>query len=489
MITSLGTNAVDQVMKRLREANTDFVRRYPGEQGGRQPVHTVYGGAQIFKADTAAKLGSTALAAFEEYAPDFITFARTLGFKGSDNLPKSAKQMAALTKNLEKNREAVRAKDEDAWLAYTVYERVAAKLRKEPVEDFRIDFEDGYGNRPDHEEDGHAVFAGTEVARGIMLHSLPPFIGIRLKPFTEELKHRSVRTLDIFVSSLLKESGGKLPSNFVITLPKVTLPVQVSSLVELLAMLEEKHNLSAGSLKMEIMVETPQSIINANGASALNSLVAAAEGRCVAAHFGVYDYTASCGITAEYQSMTHPVCDFARHMMKVALAGSGIWISDGATNVMPVGPHRAAKEGKGLSALQRRENREVVHRAWKLGFDHINHSLLHGYYQGWDLHPAQLPIRYAAVYLFFLEGLDEAGMRLKTFVEKAAQATLIGDVFDDAATGQGLLNFFLRALACRAITEDEASQAGLTLEELQSRSFVTILNGRRAPKDRVGSQQ
>ena len=108
-----------------------------------------------------------------------------------------------------------------------------------------------------------------------------------------------------------------------------------------------------------------------------------------------------------------------------------------------------------------------MHRAWKVHFDHVRHSLVHAFYQGWDLHPAQLPTRYAAVYSFFLEGLDAAAKRLRGFTEKAAQATLLGDVFDDAATGQGLLNFFLRGLSCGAITPEEAAATGLTLEEMQ----------------------
>jgi hypothetical protein len=107
---------------------------------------------------------------------------------------------------------------------------------------------------------------------------------------------------------------------------------------------------------------------------------------------------------------------------------------------------------------------------------------VNAYYQGWDLHPAQLPVRYAAVYAFFLDGLDAASNRLKSFVEKAAQASLIGDVFDDAATGQGLLNYFLRGMNCGAITINDTKITGLTVEEIQSRSFVKILNGRRKPQ-------
>jgi hypothetical protein len=213
-----------------------------------------------------------------------------------------------------------------------------------------------------------------------------------------------------------------------------------------------------------------------DGRCPLREFIAAGQGRITAAHFGTYDYTAGSGITAAYQAMDHAVCDFAKHMMKVALAQTGIMLSDGATNVMPVGPHAGAFSG--LTPAQQRENTEVVHRAWRLTAGHIKHSLVNGYYQGWDLHPAQLPVRYAAVYSFFGESLAPVTQRLKLFVEKAARATLLGDVFDDAATGQGLLNFFLRGLACGALSEDEARATGLTREEFRTRSFLKILEGR-----------
>ena len=448
MPLSLSNKDLDSILSGLTEANTPFNNLYPGDSAARQPVHTVYGGAQIFKADTAGKLGATALDTLREYAPTPDALAKALQWGGSS-------QQRRL-----------------------LYRRLTEKLKREPVEDFRIDFEDGYGNRPDQEEDGHAQFTAGEVARGMKDGTLPPFIGIRIKPFTEELKARSIRTLDIFISSLLEQTDGTLPDKFVVTLPKVTIPAQVAALVELLESLESKYGLADKTLKLEIMVETPQSIVNPRGECALPSLVSAADGRCIAAHFGVYDYTASLNITAAYQSMDHPACDFARHMMKVSLAGTGIWISDGATNVMPVGPHRVAKAGKALTPKQKRENRDVVHRVWRLNFQHIQHSLVNAYYQGWDLHPAQLPVRYAAIYSFFLEGLEAASMRLKTFVDKAGQATLIGDVFDDAATGQGLLNFFLRGISCGAISEEETRATGLTLAEIRTRSFVKILEGR-----------
>ena len=444
MPTSLRDDAVRDVFERLRVANVAFMRRQPGESGKRQPVHTVYGGAHLFKADTASRLGSLALRSFEEYAPTPADLAGAIGLR--------------------------------ADLATTIHSRVAEKLHREAVEDFRVDFEDGYGNRPDAEEDGHAEAAAREVAAGLAAGTLSAFIGIRIKPFTEELRDRSFRTLDLFLTTLVRETGGRLPENFVVTLPKVTIPEQVSALADLFDRLEPALGLEIGSLRLEIMIETPQSILNERGQSNLPLLALAARGRCVAAHFGTYDYTASCNITAEHQSMTHPVCDFAKHMMQVAYAGTGLWLSDGATNVLPVPPHRGAQ----LTPAQIEENRAVVHRAWSLHAGHVRHSLIGGFYQGWDLHPAQLVTRYAALYSFFLESLDAASDRLRNFVQKAAQATLVGDVFDDAATGQGLLNYFLRAINCGAITEGEAlERSGLTLEELRGRSFVKILKNRR----------
>lgn len=476
MKISLNAESLGDLSAKLQQANNDFAASYPGETGRRQPVHTVYGGAHLFKSDTAARLGGLARRSMDQFAPDFQSFAKAIGLPGADQLPDLPEEddglKASPATNPEQENKATR-------LAHSIYERVGEKLRREPVEDFRIDFEDGYGNRPDDEEDGHAAAAAIEVATGIENATLPPFIGIRIKPFTEELRVRSTRTLDIFVSTLVEKSGGRLPENFVVTLPKITIPEQVTALADFFDLLEKQTGLAAGSLKLEMMIETTQSIINARGEINLPLLLAAARGRCVAAHFGTYDYTASCSITAAHQHMMHPACDFAKHMMQVSFAGTGIWLSDGATNIMPVAPHRFSEGGSPLTGEQIAENRTVVHRAWKLHYDHIQHSLRNAFYQGWDLHPAQLPTRYAAVYAFFLESLDAASARLKNFVEKAAKATLVGDVFDDAATGQGLLNYFLRAINCGALTEEEAVElSGLTLAELRSGSFVKILNNR-----------
>jgi citrate lyase beta subunit len=446
--TSLSSDEVSPITAELSAANQEFMRRYPGESERRQAVHTVYGGAHLFKADSARRLGEVALRSLREYAPD------------------ASSLMSALDLSI------------DSALMQKIYDRIVEKLQREPVEDFRLDFEDGYGNRADAEEDGHAHSSALEIAQGMVAGTLPPFVGIRIKPMNEDLRARSFRTLDIFITALAAETKGKLPENFVITVPKIQLPEQVHAVVRLFALLERKAGLPTASLKIEPMIETPQSIINSRGEVALHSLVEAADGRCGSVHFGVYDYTASSGITAAHQTMGHPSCDFARQMMLVSLAGTGTHLSDGATNILPVGPHRV-EPGGNLTAEQERENRAAVHQAWRLGFNDNLHSLRTGFYQGWDLHPAQLVTRYAAVYLFFLAGLESAANRLTAFVEKAALASLFGDVFDDAATGQGLLNFFLRGLACGAITQEEALATGLTIEDFRSRSFLKILESRR----------
>ena len=418
-----------------------------GERPARQPVHTVYGGAHLFTSDTTAKLGAIALRTLRDYAPDATALATALGF--------------------------------DRDLTARLYPRLVEKLEREAVEDYRIDFEDGFGSRPDAEEDAAATKAATQVAAGMDSGSLPPAIGIRIKNLGAETKRRGLRTFELFLSTVVGKTGGRLPPNFVVTLPKITAPDQVSALVDACGAFESSRKLAGGTLRFEVMIETPESVFSRDGRIALPEFIARGQGRITAAHFGTYDYTASMGITAAHQNMLHPSCDFAKHVMQVSLSGTDVWLSDGATNVMPVAPHRAAP-GATLSASERSANTAVIHAAWKLHADQVRHSLAGGFYQGWDLHPAQLPTRYAAVFAFFLDGLNAASDRLKNFVQKAAQATLVGDVFDDAATGQGLLNYFLRAMNCGAITEREAVEmSGLSVAELQSRSFAKILQGRR----------
>lgn len=438
---TFSTESMDNWSSRIDRAASRIADRYPGDGPDRQPVHTVYGGAQIFSAKTCGRLGELAEEFLASWLPTPSDLTSVLGM--------------------------------DEGLAEVVHPKVVQKLETEPVEDFRIDFEDGYGHRSDEEEDGHARSTAGEVAAGLEEGSLSPFIGIRVKSMSGELHKRALRTLDLFVTTLV-EQAGHLPEGFAVTLPKIQDVDQVSVFADALGVLSDE--LGTGPIQMELMVETPQMIIDEDGSAGVRKYVDAGNGLIRGAHFGTYDYTASMDITASYQTMDHDACDFARHALQVSLAGTGVWLSDGATNVMPVPVHK----GDDLTDAQRAENRETVHRAMNLHYNHIRHSLSHAYYQGWDLHPAQLATRYAAVFAFFLEGLDSAGARLSNFIESAAKATLEGEVFDDAATGQGLLNYFLRAINCGAITEEEATErSGLTLDELRTRSFLRILEGRR----------
>lgn len=441
MKLSLTTEKLSSITTRLAQANQEFAAFYPGDSLERQPVHSVYGGAHLFKADTAPKLGALALKSLAEYAPGAAVLAQAV------NLPDD--------------------------LAQTIYERVCHKLQTEPVEDLRVDFEDGYGYRSEEEEDGHALAAAGQLAAGIKAGTLPPFIGIRPKSFSPESFPRAIRTLDLVLTQLVAQSAGGLPSNFMITLPKVSHPGQVEALVGIVELLENTLGLPARTIALDLMIETPQAIINGRGEIGVRALVEAGQGRVKSVAFGTYDYTAACNIIAAYQTHTHTAADFARHALQVSLAGSGVTFSDGATNVMPIGPHRQA-----ATSQQQAENQAVVHAGWRAHYDNIRHSLAHGYYQGWDLHPAQLPIRYAAMYAFFLENLPDASRRLQNFIERAAQASLVGNTFDDAATGQGLLNFFLRGLACGALTEAEVLDTGITVAELQRRSFAQIVANR-----------
>jgi hypothetical protein len=445
---SLTAGELEPILADLRDTHASVGVAFPGDPASRQPVHSVYGGAHLFRSDTAAKLGQLAARALDDYAPDGSSLAAALGL--SENTPGFTEMIRA---------------------------RVAAKLRTEAVEDFRIDFEDGYGHRPDHEEDRDAVSAASEVAAAARQGTLPPFIGIRIKPLSRELHQRSLRTLDLFVSTLARAQGS-FPERLIVTLPKVVATGQVCTAVRAVSLLERRLGLTSGTLRLELMIETPQAIVSAEGTSPLRAFVQAGEGRVTGVHFGAYDYTALLGITAPWQDIRHPACDFARHMIQASLAQAGVHLADSVTTVLPLPVHRAAPD-RPLSAVEQRENAAGVHRAWRVHFDNIRHSMISGFYQSWDLHPAQLPARYAAVYDFFHSARAAATARLRNFVEQATHATLVGSVFDDAATGEGLLNFFARGLSCGALTMAEALETGLSAGELQGRSFLTIVENRR----------
>ncbi|MFT7220676.1 MAG: citrate lyase beta subunit [Candidatus Azotimanducaceae bacterium] len=480
MATQLDDIDLAPLMARLSAANAVFDERYPGIRLDRLPIHTLYGGAHLFKKGTPAKLGGLAASHLIEYAPDFTAFARALALPDADLLPLEATSLADLDAwlagipNSDKaSKEATRTAFDTGRIAHAVYHRVKDKLQSEAIEDQRLDFEDGYGARANAEEDGDAVASAMALVEAASENLLPPFIGIRVKALTEEAKHRSIRTLDLFLTTYA-QSGAPLPQPFYVTLPKVTSPEQVTAMVDCIELLESRCGFDQGAISLELMIETIQSIISPTGENSIPALIDAGRGRVTSAILGTFDYTASCNIASHYQDHQHPSVDFARQMMQVCLAGTGVNICDGITNIMPIAPHKGAN----LTSAQQAENVETVHDAWRTHFNNILHSLRLGFYQGWDLNPTQLPIRFAACYFFFLEGLDDAKSRLTTFIDEAAQASMVGNTFDDAASGQGLLNFFVNGINCGALREEEALSTGITRDELRGRSFQQIVLNR-----------
>jgi citrate lyase beta subunit len=361
-------------------------------------VHTVYVPADRFHPDLAAEWGAAALAALDKDAPGAEEMARATGL----------------------DRDAVQA----------VWAGVLAKLGSEPIEDLRVDLEDGYGSRSDEEEDRHAVAAGEALAAAINAGTAPPFLGIRFKCLEGPTRRRGLRSLDLVLGALLAQAT--LPAGWVVTLPKVTSTAQVGAMVDVCGRLERAYGLDAETLTFEIQVETPQAILLADGRAAVAAMVHAAAGRCSGLHFGTYDYTAALGIAGGYQAMDHPSADHAKAIMQLAAAGTGARVSDGSTNIIPVGA------------------RDAVHAAWALHTRLVRRSLERGFYQGWDLHPAQLPTRFLSTYLFFRADLDRIGARLNAYIHGSE-----GGVMDEPATAQALAAFLLRGIHCGAVSADE----------------------------------
>lgn len=407
--TSLIGAVSEGISASLAPVDAELARRYPGDPGTRQPVHTVYVPGDAFAADTIRSWGDQALAALDEHAPDAASFAAVLGL--SDEL------------------------------AAPVHDRVRAKLEREPIEDLRIDFEDGYGGRGDAEEDAHAARAARLIGEAYRNGTAAPYMGIRMKCMEAAVRERGIRTLDIFLTGLMV-SG--LPGGLVLTLPKVTYPEQVTAFVRLLEAFEKARGLDAGRIGFEIQIETSQSILAADGTAAVARMIDAAEGRATGLHYGTFDYSACLGVSAAYQASDHPAADHAKAVMQVAAAGTGVRVSDGSTNVLPVG------------------TTEKVHDAWRLHYGLTRRALARAYYQGWDMHPGHLPTRYAAVFAFYREGFEQAAARLRAYANHAG-----GDVMDEPATAKALSSYLLRGIDCGALdTAEVARLTGLTRADL-----------------------
>ena len=401
-MTSGADSRVDALLaeadRALAGADRALAEGYPGNRPGCQPVHTVYVPADRFGPGLAVQWGEQAAAALERWAPGPEPFAAALG------LP--------------------------ADLAADVRPRVRAKLAEEPVEDLRLDFEDGYGDRGDETEDADAHRAAATLAAEVAAGTAPPFTGLRIKSLEAPTRRRAIRTLDAFLAGL----GGRtsLPPGFVVTLPKVTSAEQVAVMAGLCDRLEQAHGLGQGRLRFEVQVETPQVILGADGTAVVARCIPAARGRLTGLHYGAYDYSAALGIAAAQQSLEHPVADHARAVMQVAAAGTGVRLSDGSSNVLPVG------------------GRDQVTGAWALHARLVRRSLERGFYQGWDLHPAHLVSRYAATFGFFRAGLPAAAARLRDYTTHAD-----GGVLEEPATARALAGFLGRGLDCGAVSATE----------------------------------
>ena len=391
-----------EVDERLAGADAALAEGFPGDTPDRQPVHTVYVPADRFVEDLVDTWGRAAIALVDQHSDLFADLA-------------SGAEPVAL---------------------------VRAKLAAEPIEDLRIDFEDGYGDRGDEVEDADALRSAGALARATTAGTAPPYRGIRFKSLEAPTRRRGIRTLTMFLSTLLEE-GGTL-DGFVVTLPKITSVEQVEAMVQLTARLEESLGIAPRSLRFELQIETPQSILGPDGTVLVARMIHAGDHRVTALHYGTYDYSAFCGIPAAYQSMEHPVADHAKLVMQAAAAGTGVRLSDGSTNVLPVGDETA------------------VRRGWELHARLVRRSLERGFNQGWDLHPAQLPTRFAATYAFFREGFDEAAERLRNYVEQTGSS-----VMDEPATARALSDFIARGIDCGALSATEVeSGTGLDVATL-----------------------
>lgn len=382
----------DQLDAQLKQADEALTQRFPGDLGARQPVHTVYVAADRYDVRMVPEWGADGLSAVNAHAE---LFAELIGDDG-------------------------------------IVARVRRKLSVEPIEDLRIDFEDGYGSRPDEVEDADAARAGVALAASRVEGVAPPFYGIRIKSLEAPTRRRAIRTCVKFLEAFAN-AGGQLDA-LVVTLPKVTSVAQIEAMVWLCERAEAA--IAAGRLRFEIQVETPQSILGPDGTALVARMIHASSGRCVGLHYGTYDYSAFCGIAARYQSLAHPVADHAKLVMQAAAAGTGVRLSDGSLNLIPAGDPAA------------------VRRGWEQHLRLVRRSQERGYYQGWDLHPAQLPSRFAATYAFYRDDLADATRRLRDYLERNESQFL-----DEPATVRALAGFALRALQCGATTADELQLA------------------------------
>lgn len=396
--TSLPSEVAAAHVSEAEAVAEEFRARRSAAVDAAQPVHTVYVPADRFTADTVGRWGDAAATLLDAHGADTATLARWLLI--------------------------------DTDLAGRVRWQVAAKLDREPVEDVRVDFEDGYGETDAATEDADAVRAATALAATMAGDRPPRMGGLRIASLADDAR-RGIRTLDIFLTALLDATGGALPAGFVVTVPKVVDVRHVTLFAALLDELERAVGLPHRTLRFEVQVEATESILDRTGRVTLPAIVDAADGRLLGAHFGVFDYTAACGLPSNEQRIDHPACDFARHVMQVTLAGTGVRLSDGSINLIPAS-----------------DTTDAVTDVWRAHAAAVRHSLRHGYMQGWDMHPSHLVSRFGAVYAFHLAAIGDVLTRLRA----AAAGGGGGGRVDEPATLRTLRARVEQALSCGAVS-------------------------------------
>ncbi|HUG84611.1 MAG TPA: hypothetical protein VMM13_08590 [Euzebya sp.] len=408
MTRRLSPEVVADLLAGVEDADEVRRRAWPGARPGRQPVQVLYVPADKVGPSVVADAGAKALDLLRRHAPTPEALATATGM------------------------------DADAP-AEAVWQQVQAKLGREPLEDLRVDFEDGYLGAADDAEDADAQRTGAIVGRLAVDGTGSPFVGLRVKPFCDGTARRSVQTLDIFLAALLAETGGTLPGGFVVTFPKIMSTAHVAAFADVLAALEDTHGLVEGTLGFEAQIETTQSVLDDGGTVALRAIRRVSAGRLRSVHFGVFDYTAAVGLPAGGQRLTHPACDVARHLMQITFAGTEVRLSDGSTNARPAA-----------------DTAEAVHRVWRRHADDVRHSLAHGFVQGWDLDASHLVSRYAVIYADLLTGIEEVMDRLAAWYGQ----TTPGEVLDEPATVTVLHRVLRRAIDCGAVTAEDAVARG-----------------------------
>ncbi|CAM3067086.1 HpcH/HpaI aldolase/citrate lyase family protein [Williamsia muralis] len=376
----------------LSAVDVELDRAYPGDRAEKQPAHTVYVSAADVDADTPGTWGDRASAIADEAAAVVADLDRT--------------GIASL---------------------------VQARLRSQPIEDLRIDLEDGYGWRPDVVEDRDARAAGRTIATwSARPEQAPNAFGVRCKGLGATERARGLRSLE-----LVLDAAGGVPDGFVFTVPKLRAAAQVDAVVMICEELERAHGLPEGALRYELQIESPQAVLGADGRATVAEAIHRGGPRLTGLHYGTYDYSAACGIVSSQQSLEHPVADHAKSVMLVAAAQTGVWVSDGSTQVSPVG------------------SAEVVEAALRRHHRLVTRSLERGFYQGWDMHPGHLVTRWLAVYGFFRSAMSPAVTRLQSYFDRQSS-----EFVDEPATAQSLALVVLRGLSVGAFAEADVLAVG-----------------------------